>query len=137
MGKNKFKKNKKNFYSKEDNDDESEDAEIYLQGQQIQMRNQKWTQKLNTWLLLMKLKNVGKGTNLKEKLTKYQEETNQIIMDLKNQLQEAKKTEEDLVVMLKERIQDFEKLEKDIIKLRKGVDEKYIKSKFENNSRIC
>ena len=57
-------------------------------------------------------------------------------MDLKNQLQQAKKTEEDLVVLLKERIQDSEKLEKDIIKLRKGVDEKYIKLKFENNSRI-
>ena len=73
---------------------------------------------------------------LKEKLSKYQEETNQIIMDLKNRLQEAKKTEEDLVVLLKERIQDSEKLEKEIIQLRKGVDEKYIKSKFENNSRI-
>ena len=46
---------------------------------------------------------------LKEKLSKYQEETNQIIMDLKNQLQEAKNTEEDLVVLLKERIQDFKK----------------------------
>ena len=54
-------------------------------------------------------------------------------MDLKNQLQEAKKTEEDLVVMLKERIQDSEKLEKEIIQLREGVDEKYIKSNFENN----
>ena len=73
---------------------------------------------------------------LKEKLSKYQEETNQIIMGLKNQLQEAKKTEEDLVFLLKERIQALEKLEKEIIKLRKGVDEKYMKSKFENNSRI-
>ena len=49
---------------------------------------------------------------LKEKLSKYQEETNQTIMDLKNHLQEAKKVEEDLVVLVKERIQDFEKLEK-------------------------
>ena len=57
-------------------------------------------------------------------------------MDLKNQLQEAKKTKADLVVLLKERIQYSEKLEKEIIQLRKGVDEKYIKSKFENNSRI-
>ena len=57
-------------------------------------------------------------------------------MDLKNQLQEAKKDEEDLVVLLKERIQDSKKLEKQIIQLRKGVDEKYIKSKFENSSRI-
>ena len=64
---------------------------------------------------------------LKEKLSKYQEETNQIIMDLKNQLQETKKTEEDLVVLLKEIIRDSRKLEKEIIKLRKGVDEKYIK----------
>ena len=73
---------------------------------------------------------------LKEKLSKYQEETNQIIMELKNQLQEAKKTEEDLVVLVKERNQDSEKLEKEIIQLKKGVDEKYITSKFENNSRI-
>ena len=73
---------------------------------------------------------------LKEKLSKCQEETNQITMDLKNQLQEAKKTEEYIVVLLKERIQYSEKLEKDIIQLRKAVDEKYIKSKFENNSRI-
>ena len=34
---------------------------------------------------------------LKENLSKYQEETNQIITDLRNQLQEAKKSEEDLV----------------------------------------
>ena len=57
-------------------------------------------------------------------------------MDLKNQLQEAKKKEEDLVVLLKEKIQDFEKFEKEIIQIRKGVDEKYIKSNFENKSRI-
>ena len=57
-------------------------------------------------------------------------------MDLKNQLQEAKKTEEDLVVLLRERIQDSGKLEKEIIQLIKGIDEKYIKSKFENSSRI-
>ena len=56
-------------------------------------------------------------------------------MDLKNELQEAKKTEEDLVVLLRGRIQDSEKLEKEIIQLRKGVDEEYIKSNFENNSR--
>ena len=73
---------------------------------------------------------------LKEKLSKYLGETNQIIMDLKNQLQEAKNTKEDLVVLLKKRIQDSEKLEKEIIQLRKWVDEKCIKSKFENNSRI-
>ena len=32
MDKKKFKKNKKNFYSKEDSDDESEDAEILFMG---------------------------------------------------------------------------------------------------------
>ena len=57
-------------------------------------------------------------------------------MELKNQLQEAKKTEEDPVVLLKERIQDSEKLEREISQLRKWVDEKNIKSKFEKNSRI-
>ena len=56
-----------------------------------------------------------------------------IITDLRNQLQEAKKSEEDLVVLLKNRIQYFEKLEKEIARLREGVDEKSIKSKFENN----
>ena len=55
---------------------------------------------------------------------------------MKNQFQEAKKIEEDLVVLLRERIQDSEKREKEIIQLRKGVDEKCIKSKFEKNSRI-
>ena len=49
---------------------------------------------------------------LKEKLSKYQEETNHIITNLRNQLQEAKKSEEDLVVFLRKRIQDFEKLQK-------------------------
>ena len=49
---------------------------------------------------------------LKEKLSKYQEETNQIITDLRNQLQEAKKSEEDLLVILRKRIQDSKKLEK-------------------------
>ena len=49
---------------------------------------------------------------LKEKLSKYQEETNQIIIDLKNHLQEAKKTGDNLVVLLKERIQDSYKIEK-------------------------
>ena len=63
----------------------------------------------------------------KEKLSKYQEETNQIIIDLKNQLQEAKKIEEDLVVQLRKRLQDSKKLEKEIIQFRKGVDEEYIK----------
>ena len=77
-----------------------------------------------------------KNKVLKEKLSKYQEETNQIIIDLKNQLQEAKKIEEDLVVQLRKRLQDYEKLEKEIIQLRKGVDEKSIKSKVVNNSRI-
>ena len=57
-------------------------------------------------------------------------------MDLKKQLQEAKNTEEDLVVLLRERIQDSEKPEKEIIQLRKGVNRKCIKSKFENSSRI-
>ena len=41
---------------------------------------------------------------LKEKLSKYQEETNQIIIDFRNKLQEAKKSEEDLVVILRKRI---------------------------------
>ena len=70
---------------------------------------------------------------LKEKLSKYQEETNQIITDLRNQIQEAKKSEEHLVVLLKKRNQDYEKLEKEITRLREGVHEKFIKYKFKNN----
>ena len=58
---------------------------------------------------------------LKEKLSKYQEETNQIITDLRNQLQEAKKSEEDLVVLLGKRIQDSEKLEKESLNLEKEL----------------
>ena len=80
---------------------------------------------------------------MQEKEKKFERETVKVprrnksnYYGLEEQLQEAKKTEEDLVVLFKERIQDFEKLEKEIIQLRKGVDEKYIKSKFENNSRI-
>ena len=73
---------------------------------------------------------------LKEKLFKYQEETNKNITDLRNQLQEAKKSKEDLVVLLRRRIQDFEKLEKEIAQLREGVNETFIKSKFKNNSKI-
>ena len=73
---------------------------------------------------------------LKEKLSKYQEETNQIITDLRNQLQEAKKSEEGIAILLRKIIRNSEKLEKQITQLREGVDEKSIKSKFENNSRI-
>ena len=77
-----------------------------------------------------------KNKFLKEKLSKYQEETIKIITDLRNQLQEAKKSEEDLVVLLRKRIQDSGKLEKEISWLREGVDEKFIKSKFKNSSKI-
>ena len=133
MGKKKFKKKKKNFYSKEDNDDESEDAEILFVG----TTNSKVDIEAQYMDVVDEIEKCRKQNKvLKDKLSKYQEETNQIIMDLKNQLQEANKSEEDLVVLLKEGIQDSEKLEKEIIKLRRGVDEKYIKSKFENNSRI-
>ena len=37
---------------------------------------------------------------LKKKLSKYQEETNHIITDLRNQLQEAKKSEKYLVELM-------------------------------------
>ena len=84
-----------------------------------------------------------KNNSLEEKLSKCQEEHKskdkesiQIINDLQNQLQEAKKIEEDLDLHLKRRIQDSYKLEKQIIQLRKGIDEKQIKSKFHNSSRI-
>ena len=72
----------------------------------------------------------------KEKLSKYQEETNHIITDLRNQLQKAKKSEEYLVFLLRKRIQDSEKHEKQIARLREGVDENFVKSKFKNSSKI-
>ena len=55
---------------------------------------------------------------LKEKPSKYQEETNHIITDLRNQLQEAKRSEEYLVVLLMKRIQYSEKVDKEIARLR-------------------
>ena len=55
---------------------------------------------------------------------------------MRSQIQEEKKSEEDLVVLLRKRIQYSEKLEKEIARFREGVDEKCIKSQFENSSRI-
>ena len=83
-----------------------------------------------------------KNNYLEEKFSKCQEEkkskdkeSSQIIIDLKNQLQEAKKIEEDLDLQLKRRIQESERLEEEIMQLRKKLDEKFVQSKFENNSR--
>ena len=58
---------------------------------------------------------------LKEKLSKYKEETNHIIIDLRNQLQEAKKSEEDLIFLLRKRIQDYEKFRNKLHNLEKGL----------------
>ena len=73
---------------------------------------------------------------MKEKLSKYQEETNQIITDLRNLLQQTMKREEYLVVLLMKTIQDSKKIEEEIAQVREGIDEKFIKSKLENNSKI-
>ena len=68
------------------------------------------------------MKDAGKETKvLKEKLSKYQEETNHISTDLRNQLQEAKKSEGDLVVLLRKRIQDSENFRNKLLDLEKGL----------------
>ena len=119
MDKKKFKKKKENFYSKEDSDDKSKYVEILFMGIDTQTQNGESYEESEVDLEAQYIVVVDeiekcrrRNKVLKEKLSKYQEETNQIIMDLKNQLQEAKKTEEDLIVLLKEKIQDSEKLEK-------------------------
>ena len=132
-GKKKFKDKRKNFYSKE----ESEDNEILFLGITNLDKESKVDIEAKYMTVVDEIERCRKRNKvLKEKLSKYQEETNHIITDLRNQLQEAKNSEEYLVVLLRKIIQDSEKLEKEIARLREGVYEKSIKSKFENISRI-
>ena len=89
----KFKKKNKNFYSKEDNEDESEDAEILFIGTSNLDEESEVDIEAQYMVVVDEIEKCRKRNKvLKEKLSKYQEETNQIIMDLKNQLQEAKNT---------------------------------------------
>ena len=132
-GRKKYKEKKNNFYSKEESEDEemSEDNEILFLGTTNSDEESEVDIEAEYMAIVDEIERCRKRNKvLKEKLSKYQEETNQIITDLRNQLQEAKKSEEDLVVLLKKRIQDSEILEKEIDQLREGVDEKFIKSKF-------
>ena len=98
MGKKKFKKKKKNLYSKEYSDDESEDAKILFMG--TITSNEELDKEGEVDLEAQYIAAIDaiekcrrRNKVLKEKLPKYQEETNQIIIDLKNQLQEAKNIE--------------------------------------------
>lgn len=88
-------------------------------------------------------KSKKKNKQLRPQLSKYEEEqksrneeSRQIIVDLKIQLQEAKKIEEGLELQLKERIQDSKSPEAEIILLRKKLDEQSVQAKFQLNSRI-
>ena len=105
MDKKKFKKKKEKFYSKEDNDDESEDAKILFIGIDTQTQNGESYEESKVALEAQYMAVVDeiekcrrKNKILKEKLSKYQEQRSQIIIYLQKQLQEAKKIEEDLVV---------------------------------------
>ena len=85
MGKNNFNKNKKNFYSKEDSDDESEYAEILFIGTTNSYEESEVDIEAQYMVVVDEIEKCRKRKNVfKEKLSKYQEETNQIIMDLKN-----------------------------------------------------
>ena len=113
MGKKKFKKNKKKFYSKEYSDDESEYVEILFIGTTNQDEESEVDTEAQYMAVIDEIEKCRKRNKvLKEKLSKYEEETNQIILDWKNELQEAKKIEEDLVVLFKKRIQDSQKTRK-------------------------
>ena len=105
----------KKFYSKEESEDEemSEDNEILFLGTTNSDEESEVDIEFEYMATVDEIERCRKRNKvLKEKLSKYQEGTNQIITDLRNQLQEAKKSEEDLVVLLRKRIQDSEKLEK-------------------------
>ena len=74
-----------------------------------------------------------------EELEKYRKkikQSNHAISKLEVQLLHAKRIEEDLNLQLKRRIHESERLEEEIMQFKKKIDEEYIKSKFENNSRI-
>ena len=105
--------NKMKFYSKEYSDDGSEYAEILFIGTTNLDEESEVDIESQYMVVVDEIEKRRKRNRvLKEKMSNYQEETNQIIVELKNQLQEAKNTEEDLVVILKDEMQDFEKLEK-------------------------
>ena len=71
-----------------------------------------------------------------EKCRKNNKQSSHIISELKSQLLDDKRIEEDLNLQLKRRIQEYERLEVEIIQFKKTLDEGFIKSKFENSSRI-
>ena len=52
------------------------------------------------------------------------------------QLLDSKKVEEELNLYLKRRIQEYENIAVEIMQFKRKLDEGYIKSKFENSSRI-
>ena len=109
MYKKKFKKKKKNLYSKEDTENEeiSEDEEIIFMGIETQAQYGESDEEGEEYLkdeLISALEEL-------EKFRKKNKHSNQIISGLKTQLQEAKKIEEGLYFHLKKRIQESERLE--------------------------
>ena len=121
-----LKKKMNNFYSKEESEDEemSEDNEIMFLGTTNSDEESEVDIEAEYMAVVDEIERCRKRNKvLKEKLSKYQEETNKIITDLRNQLQEAKKSGEDLLVLLRKRIQYSKKIKKEIAWLKEGVDE--------------
>ena len=55
---------------------------------------------------------------------------------MESRLLDSKKVEEELNLYLKRRIQEYENIAVEIMQFKRKLDEGYIKSKFENSSRI-
>ena len=73
MDKNKFKKKKKNFYSKEDSDDESEDTEILFIGTTNSDEESEVDIKSQYMVVVDEIEKCRKRNKvLKEKMSKYQ-----------------------------------------------------------------
>ena len=88
-GKNKFKKKTKNLYSKEESEYEemSEDNEIPFLGTKNSDEESQVDIETEYMVAVDEIEICRKRNKvLKEKLSKYQEETNKIITDLRNQL---------------------------------------------------
>ena len=86
-GRNKYKEKKKNFYSKEESEDEemSEDEEILFIGTTNSDEESEVDIEAQYMVVVDEIERCRKRNKfLKEKLSKYQEETNQIITDLRN-----------------------------------------------------
>ena len=71
-----------------------------------------------------------------EKCRRKNKQSNHAIRELETQLLEAKRIEEDLNLQLNKGKQESERIKEEILQLRKKLNEKALKSKFEGNSKI-